>query len=503
MFCKELENLKKFTFLIAALLCLTANAPASAQSRQTIAVLPSLGDMDQQRLEHLTDKVREIATQTLPISDFALLKLDAIVKRVGEEELFRACKEGVCIGELARKADANYGARCDIFKSEDNSGFALKFELYNVDEDAIFYTFTEYDVKDFREMLALLDRRLPAAFTKILDAAKQPTQPGTPKPDTDKTFTLTIIKSPSDGGTVSRSPNYNIYKESVTVTVVASPNPGYTFAKWAGAAESEDNVITVTMNDNITLVAQFQQTNRSAKQPKEPKPPKPESKYRRLDKRISAEIGGGAALSSYTYTYLISEYTYYSDNTYHTHSGDNYHENGKVSVLGFLCGGYIILDFIYAEIFLDGRFGESYDVSYDYYDNSNAYGTIGLLLAKYPFTYGFIKASPILGLGLISDKSGDGLYIAGGRIDAGINKISYLRSEILLGLGEGPIEMSFKAGGGLDIGIGKRAYLRTELLYHLISTEEDHYYNDAPRESKSIRHSVDLKVGIGWKWGKW
>jgi len=157
----------------ALIIILALCAAVSAQTkRQTIAVLPSVGDLDQTRLELLTDKVREIATKTLPISGFILLKQDVIIKRIGEEELFRMCKEGVCIGELARKADANYGARADVVMLD--SSLVLKFELYSVIEDAIFETFTIYHVKDFYEMLDLLEARLPDAFKKILDASKKP-----------------------------------------------------------------------------------------------------------------------------------------------------------------------------------------------------------------------------------------------------------------------------------------------------------------------------------------
>ena len=145
-------------------------AIASAQHKQRVAVLPSVGDLDPQGLILLTDKVREIATKNLPISDFNILKQDVITKMIGEEELYRSCKEGVCIGDLAKKTNANYGARCDVIKFDDN--LVLKFELYSVNEEAIFETFTDYDVKNFRGMLASLEARLPSAFQKMMSASK-------------------------------------------------------------------------------------------------------------------------------------------------------------------------------------------------------------------------------------------------------------------------------------------------------------------------------------------
>ena len=155
--------------IVICLLLFTA-AVSAQELKQRIAVLPSVGDLDPQRLVLLTDKVREIATKNLPMENYNILKLDVITKLIGAEELYRACKEGVCIGDLARKTDANYGARCDVIKL-DNS-LVLKFELYSVNEDAIFETFTDYNVKDFYGMLAVLEARLPETFKKMQSVPK-------------------------------------------------------------------------------------------------------------------------------------------------------------------------------------------------------------------------------------------------------------------------------------------------------------------------------------------
>jgi hypothetical protein len=52
----------------------------------------------------------------LPTSGFILLKQDAVIDAIGAEELFEACKSGTCIGDLAKRANADYGARCDVVK---------------------------------------------------------------------------------------------------------------------------------------------------------------------------------------------------------------------------------------------------------------------------------------------------------------------------------------------------------------------------------------------------
>jgi uncharacterized repeat protein (TIGR02543 family) len=258
----------------AVIFCLLAAIAVSAQNKQRVAVLPSVGDLEPQGLILLTDKVREIATKNLQIDDFNILKQDVITKMIGEEELYRSCKEGVCIGDLAKKTNANYGARCDVIMF--NNSLVLKFEMYSVNEEAIFETFTDYDVKDFRGMLASLEPRRPETFKKmvgVLDRARalaaardkakeqqrQEYKP-TPKPEPEppKTHTVATAANPPDGGAVSRSPDYTAYYAGTRVTVTASPSAGYTFAGWSGGQMSANNNITITVEDNLTLTANFQ-----------------------------------------------------------------------------------------------------------------------------------------------------------------------------------------------------------------------------------------------------
>lgn len=74
------------------------------------------------------------------------------------------------------------------------------------------------------------------------------------------TYTLETCVSQNIGGAVSRSPNKDIYTHGEQVTVIATPSTGYTFTGWSGASSSTNATVTITMNDNKTLTAYFQQT---------------------------------------------------------------------------------------------------------------------------------------------------------------------------------------------------------------------------------------------------
>ena len=217
-----------------------------------------------------------------------------------------------------------------------------------------------------------------------------------------------------------------------------------------------------------------------------------DGKPRILQSRISIEFAMGGMYGSYRYSY-----------------GDTVSPEravpGSSSVGGL--SGYTCLDFKYFEIF-ENMAGP-------------ADGFMLGLLAKYPFVFDQVpvKVSPILGFGGIRINGIDNDYdnnhtssglILGGRIDVGISKITYVRSEYLYNLGvvryKGSSGMSLKTGGGLDIGLGKKkkAFWHTELMYNQLSAYNPKYNNPKYKHSVDVRkqiHYVDIKTGIGYKWG--
>lgn len=69
-------------------------------------------------------------------------------------------------------------------------------------------------------------------------------------------YTLTTNISPSLGGTVSKSPDSVGYNSS-TVTLTATAQKGYTFSGWTGSVVSASNPVTVVMNGNKVVTANF------------------------------------------------------------------------------------------------------------------------------------------------------------------------------------------------------------------------------------------------------
>lgn len=67
-------------------------------------------------------------------------------------------------------------------------------------------------------------------------------------------FTLTVIAT---NGSVTKNPNTPTYASGSTVQLTATANTGFKFTGWSGDATGSTNPLTVTMNANKTITANF------------------------------------------------------------------------------------------------------------------------------------------------------------------------------------------------------------------------------------------------------
>ncbi|RPI04388.1 MAG: DUF3494 domain-containing protein, partial [Ignavibacteriae bacterium] len=71
------------------------------------------------------------------------------------------------------------------------------------------------------------------------------------------TYTLVVTPIPLAGGTVNKNPDQNTYDYGTNVILAAIPAVGYTFTNWGGDASGSTNPLTVTMNANKNITANF------------------------------------------------------------------------------------------------------------------------------------------------------------------------------------------------------------------------------------------------------
>ena len=66
---------------------------------------------------------------------------------------------------------------------------------------------------------------------------------------------LNITKNPSEGGVVS--PNGGFYSDGTSLSLIAEPNSEYDFLNWTGDIESSSSSLSVVMESDITITANF------------------------------------------------------------------------------------------------------------------------------------------------------------------------------------------------------------------------------------------------------
>lgn len=76
-------------------------------------------------------------------------------------------------------------------------------------------------------------------------------------------YTLTINPNPSNGGTVSKSPNKTTYNSGESVTLTAVANSGYQFSSWSNDASGSNPIVTITMDGNKSVTANFTKINQT------------------------------------------------------------------------------------------------------------------------------------------------------------------------------------------------------------------------------------------------
>jgi uncharacterized repeat protein (TIGR02543 family) len=66
-----------------------------------------------------------------------------------------------------------------------------------------------------------------------------------------------LIVTTSSGGSVSIQPNQTSYVPGTTVTLKATPAFLYVFTGWSGSASGKTNPLTITMDGNKQIKANF------------------------------------------------------------------------------------------------------------------------------------------------------------------------------------------------------------------------------------------------------
>jgi len=178
------SSISKFALTASIVLALTFTSAIAA--KQTVAVLPSDGILNEDELKFLTAKVQEIAVSVLPRNNFDVFTQDLIIRYLGKANSYvKECKQSSCIVDLGRKASADYVAQCQFGKF--GSDLAVTFELYKVNGSELIDKFSK-TAKNINGLLAIIEERIPESFIKITSPTTETppakTPPAAPAPET-------------------------------------------------------------------------------------------------------------------------------------------------------------------------------------------------------------------------------------------------------------------------------------------------------------------------------
>jgi hypothetical protein len=96
---------------------------------------------------------------------------------------------------------------------------------------------------------------LPSAPSTEMPA-EEPTPAPEPAPETpQKRYLLSVIASPTEGGSVS--PTSELYDSDSLVTIVATPADGYDFVSWSGDVSGSEPTVSIIMDSDKEAVAVF------------------------------------------------------------------------------------------------------------------------------------------------------------------------------------------------------------------------------------------------------
>jgi TolB-like protein len=134
-----------------------------------VAVLNTVDDEEppirRSELNHLTDRLREIAVGILPKSRYNVMTTESIISLFESmEDMLKECSEASCIVDLGRKITADYVAQGRIGRF--GKRFTIKVELYDSKSGSLVDSFTGVE-SDLDGLLSVLDAKAPGLFRKM------------------------------------------------------------------------------------------------------------------------------------------------------------------------------------------------------------------------------------------------------------------------------------------------------------------------------------------------
>ncbi len=143
----------------------------AAYGQKRIAIINTVDDgeppVEHLELNHLTDRLREIALKILPEKSYAVMTQQSIVAFLGsQEDMVIKCKESEgCLAKLGREINADYICQGRIGRFGEY--LTIKVELYDVQSGNLIGSFTDESSEDIYGLLSAINNKAPDMFKKL------------------------------------------------------------------------------------------------------------------------------------------------------------------------------------------------------------------------------------------------------------------------------------------------------------------------------------------------
>jgi uncharacterized repeat protein (TIGR02543 family) len=254
--------MKKLTLLLVATLLAGI---ASAQVKNVAVVETEIDilsgtttKLTKTDVRQITTELRREAVKNLPRERYNIMTAETVQSQ-GSAKL-EECADENCVITLGSKIGADYIVRGTVRRTR--TRFRLSVDIYETENG---YLVTSSEAVSSENIEELIDKVAAtcAEMYKAFANAQPPAQKPESKPPV--VYTITVTANPVNGGTVSRNPNQTYYTSGTKANLMATPASGYAFTGWSGDTTGATDLLTITMNGNKTLTANFRYIQKTYK----------------------------------------------------------------------------------------------------------------------------------------------------------------------------------------------------------------------------------------------
>jgi uncharacterized repeat protein (TIGR02543 family) len=202
-------------------------------------------EMSEVRL--LTDELREKAVNNLPQGQYSVMTTETIMAQSGS--VLSECFEENCIITLGSRIGADYIVRGKLGKFQ--SLFTLSAVIYDTENGFL-----------VASAKAVRSERMTELLEKASAVCEEMYKKFASEHGSAEIYAITVTADPPEGGYVSRNPDQTYYAPETNVNLLAVPADGYAFTGWSGDTTATADLLTVTVNGDKTLTANFEYIQR-------------------------------------------------------------------------------------------------------------------------------------------------------------------------------------------------------------------------------------------------